>query len=571
MTRIGKLLLAIVLACACATAQQITGSIRGSISDPSGAVVQKATVTARDIETGLIRSTTSDNSGNFLLLELPVGHYQLEVNATGFQKYQQAGINLNVNETANVPVRLAVGSQGEKVEVEADAQLIQPTVSSLGQVVGEQEILDLPLNGRNFSQLGTLQPGVMPLTPGLAEAGGSVRAGQPYAVNGQRPESNNFLIDGANNVNGVDGGFVLVPPIDAIEEFRIITHNSNAEFGTSLGSTTNIVTRSGTNNFHGALWEFLRNDAFDSAGYLAPSKEPLKQNQFGGSIGGPIQRSKTFFFGFYEGFRNRQGKTVSSTVPSLAERGGDFSQLCQTGFYTSGPATGFCKDTDPNTGRPIDTLFNVFLSQPYPFNQMPAPNPSNPGSMSQFSLNLLSLFPQPNFGKNVYRSTQTLRDDTNEFGIRVDHYLTPADNLNFRYMFSNGTVFDPLSTAGASVPGFPVGEDHRAQNFVAQETHTFSPTMIGVARISYLRNKFLVDEHLNHTDPASLGFTYSPSLPLAAGPPFIQVNGYTSVGDPITGPRNTYENAFDYSGSRAESGGIRSTSTHKTPINSTVA
>ena len=549
MTRIGKLLLAVVFACACAAAQQITGSIRGSISDPSGAVVQKAAVTARDIETGLVRSTTSDNGGNFLLLELPVGHYQLEVNATGFQKYQQAGIHLNVNETANVPVRLAVGSQSEKIEVEADAQLIQPTVSSLGQIVGEQEILDLPLNGRNFSQLGTLQPGVMPLTPGLAEAGGSVRAGQPYAVNGQRPESNNFLIDGANNVNGVDGGFVLVPPIDAIEEFRIITHNSNAEFGTSLGSTTNIVTRSGTNNLHGALWEFLRNDAFDSAGYLAPSKEPLKQNQFGGSIGGPIQRSKTFFFGFKQGFRNRQGKTVSSTVPSLAERGGDFSQLCQTGFYTSGPATGFCKDTDPNTGRPINTLFNVFLNQPYPFNQMPAPNPSNPGSMSQFSLNLLSLFPQPNFGNNVYRSTQTLRDDSNEVGIRVDHYLTPADNLNFRYMLSNGTVFDPLSTAGASVPGFPVGEDHRAQNFVAQETHTFSPSMIGVARISYLRNKFLFDEHLNHTDPASLGFRYSPSLPLAAGPPFIQVNGYTSVGDPITGPRDTYENAFDYSGS----------------------
>ena len=541
MTKVGKLLFVVAIGCACALAQQITGSIRGGISDPTGAVVQNATVTARQAETGLTRTTTSNPDGTFLLLELPVGHYQLEVSATGFRQYVQEGITLNVNENASVPVRLAVGAEGEKIQVEADAELIQPTVTSLGQVVQEQEIIDLPLNGRNFSQLGTLQPGVMPLTPGLLEAGGSIRAGQPYAVNGQRPESNNFLIDGANNLNGVDGGFVLVPPIDAIEEFRIITHNSNAEFGTSLGSTTNIITRSGTNNFHGALWEFVRNDAFDSRGYLATSKEPLKQNQFGGSIGGPIRRNKTFFFGFYEGFRNRQGKTAGSTVPSKAERQGDFSQLCQPGFFTSGPLAGFCQD-------PNGQLFNVFLNQPYAFNQMPAPNPADPSSMSQFSLNLLSLFPKPNFGTNVYRSTQILRDDSDEAGLRLDHYLTTADNLNFRYMLSNGTVFDPLSPAGASVPGFPVGEDHRAQNFVTQETHTFSPAMVGVLRFSYLRNKFLVDQHLNHTSPASLGFTYSPSLPEAAGPPFIQVNGYATTGDPITGPRNTYENAFDYSG-----------------------
>ncbi len=549
MTKAGKLFVVIVFASVSMWSQQITANIRGTISDPSGAVVQNATITARQIETGLTRTSTSDSAGSFLILELPVGHYQLEVTAKGFRKYFQEGISLNVNETASVPVHLAVGPEGEKVQVESDAELIQPTVTSLGQAVLEQEIVDLPLNGRNFSQLGTLQPGVMPLTAGLAEAGGSLRAGQPYAVNGQRPESNNFLIDGANNFNGVDGGFVLEPPIDAIEEFRIITHNSNAEFGNSLGSTTNIITRSGSNNFHGALWEFLRNDAFDSTGYLASSKEPLKQNQFGGSIGGPIRHDKTFFFGFYEGFRNRQGESVGSTVPSLAERTGDFSELCKTGFVTSGPATGFCQDTDPKTGKPINTLFNVFLNQPYPFNQMPAPNPSDPSSISQFSQNLLGIFPKPNFGNNVFRSTQTLRDDTDQFGLRVDHYLTSADNLNFRYMYSNGMLFDPLSPAGASVPGYPVGEDHRAQDFVAQETHTFSPSMVGVGRFSYLRNKLLVDEHINHTPLSSLGFTYAPSLAAAAGPPFIQVNGYTSVGDPITGPRNTYENAFDYSGS----------------------
>ncbi|HEX6804654.1 MAG TPA: carboxypeptidase regulatory-like domain-containing protein [Terriglobales bacterium] len=534
--------LVMLLAGACASAQQITANIRGTVTDPSGALVQSATVTAVRAETGLTRTTTTDRNGNYVLLELPVGHYRLEVKATSFETYVQEGISLNVNETAVVPVHLAVGSEKEQIEVQSDTELIQPTVTSLGQPVLEREIVDLPLNGRDFSQLGTLQPGVVPLTPGLLEAGGSLREQQGFAVNGQRPESNNFLIDGANNFNGVDGGFVLEPPIDAIEEFRILTHNSSAEFGHSLGSTTNIITRSGTNSFHGALWEFVRNDAFDAQNYFGP--QPLKWNQFGGSMGGPIHRDKTFFFGYYEGFRKRQAENQVSTVPSLAERQGDFSQLCnnpQTGEHVD-PTTGMCSN-------PNDQLFNVFLNQPYPFNQMPGPNPANPMAQSSFSQSLLTLFPKPNDGTNGFLSSQSLSDDRNQFGIRVDHYLTPADTLNFRYMFSNINRIDPLSTAGATIPGYPVGEDHRAQNFVGQETHTFSASTVGVFRFSYLRNKFLVDEHINHTTPASLGFTYTPSLDIAVGPPFIQVNGYTSVGDPITGPRNSYENAFDYSAS----------------------
>src|ERR1051325_5194204 len=281
-------LMVVVLVGASAWAQQITGSIRGTVSDPSGAVVQSATVSATQTETGFTRTATTGNDGAYVLLELPVGHYQLRVEARSFQKYVQEGIMLNVNETAQVPVHLVVGSESQQVQVTADAQLIQATVTSLGKVVQEREILDLPLNGRNFTQLGTLQPGVVPLTPGLKEAGSSIRQGQSYAVNGQRPESNNFLIDGANNFNGVDGGFVLKPPVDAISEFRIITHNANAEFGNALGSTTNLITRSGTNQLHGALWEFLRNDAVDANNYFAQTQEPLKQNQFGAAVGGPI-------------------------------------------------------------------------------------------------------------------------------------------------------------------------------------------------------------------------------------------------------------------------------------------
>jgi len=546
MTSFGKLacVLATIAAGLNVSAQQITGNIRGTVSDPSGAVVRDATVTAEQVETGLTRTALTDRTGNYLLLELPVGHYRLEVAAKNFQKYVQEGISLNVNETASVPVHLVVGAETQQIQVQADAQLIQSTVTSLGKTVQERELLDLPLDGRNFTQLGLLQPGVVPLTPGLQEAGGSLRDGQAYAVNGQRPESNNFLIDGASNFDGVDGGFVLKPPVDAITEFRILTHNSNAEFGNSLGSTTNIITRSGSNAIHGALWEFLRNDAFDATNFFAKTTEPLKQNQFGATIGGPIRKNKTFFFGYYEGFRNRQGETQGSTVPSLKQRQGDFSEMCINGFD---PNSGICNDRqppnppgDPNS-PPIHQLFNIFANALVPFNQLPFINP--------LSQNLLSLFPQPNDGLNVFNSTETLQQDSDQFGLRLDHYLSSADAFNFHYLFSNGTRFDPLSPSGASVPGFPIGEDHRAQNFVAQETHNFSPATIGVFRFSYLRNKFLFGERTNHTTPASLGFQYEPSLDLAVGPPFLQVNGYTIVGDPITGPRNTYENAFDYSGS----------------------
>src|SRR5580700_382248 len=538
MSRLGKLIFLLVAAVAGVSfvsgnlaAQQITASIRGTVSDPSGAMVQAATVTAKQIETGLTRVSITDRQGEYVLVELPIGHYQLEVQAKGFRTYRQQGISLDVNQNATVGIQLKLGSETEQVEVSADATLVQSTVSSLGQTVMEREILDLPLDGRNFSQLGLLQTGVVPLTPGLLAAGGPARQNQAYAVDGQRPESNNFMIDGADNVSSVDGGFVLKPPIDAIAEFKILSHNANAEFGRNTGSTTNIVTRGGTNSFHGAAWEFLRNDAMDSSDYFTQSVQPLKQNQFGATFGGPILKDKTFFFGYYEGFRNRQGETVPATVPSAAERQGNFAEECTAGFDSNG----LCNNAQQQL---------IFFGTPVPFNQMTRFTPIDPTAM-----NVLPFFPLPNVGENGFIATQTLSENNDQFGVRVDHYLSHADTLNFRYMYSSGPTTDPLSPVGANVPGFPVGEYDRAQNFVAQETHIFSATTIGVARFSYLRNTFLLDEHLNHESPSDLGFQYAPTLPSAAGPPFVQVGGYASLGDPITGPRNTFQNTFDLSGS----------------------
>jgi hypothetical protein len=533
-----------------AVAQEISASVRGTVADGSGAAVSGAQVTAIQTETGLQRGTVSDAHGAYVLVALPVGHYRLEAAAPGFKKYVQEGIFLDVNQSAAVAIRLTVGTTTQQIEVTADAPVIESTSTNLGQTVGEREVLDLPLNGRHFTQLGLLQPGVVPVTPGLLEAGGTLREGQAYAVNGQRPESNNFLIDGADNFNTVDGGFVLEPPVDAITEFRILTHTANAEFGHSTGSTTNIVTRSGTNEFHGSAWEFLRNNAMDAKSFFADSVEPLKRNQFGGTFGGPVRKDKTFVFGYYEGVRNRQGETTRTAVPSDAERQGNFGDLCTTRTDTNDnpdvfDAAGNCT-TAGGKPDPNGQLLSFFVPQGappqvIPFNTLPGINP--------ISQNLLPFYPHANSGAFTYVTTQTLSSDMDQFGVRVDHYLTERDSLNFRYSFGQRDQTDPLSTAGANVPGFPVGENQRSQNFVAQETHTFSPTLLGTLRFSYLRNNFLAAEHLNHTDPASLGFTYAPTLEQAIGPPFVQVGGYASIGDPITGPRNTYQNSYDISGS----------------------
>jgi hypothetical protein len=269
-----------LLAASAIQAQEVTGTIRGSVTDSSGARVQHAVVSAVKVETGFARQVVSDSEGNYLLVLLPVGRYRLEAAATGFQKYVQDGITLSVNEVAVVPIQLAVGSQQQTATVEADAALVE-TTNDLGETVHEREILDLPLNGRNFSQLGLLQPGVAPLTQGLKDAGGPLRANQAYSVNGLRPESNQFLIDGVENYDEVYAGYAIEPPIDAITEFRILTNTAFAEFGHSAGSTTNIVTRSGSNQLHGSVYDFLRNDDFDARNFFAPHVEPLKQNQLG--------------------------------------------------------------------------------------------------------------------------------------------------------------------------------------------------------------------------------------------------------------------------------------------------
>ena len=498
------------------SAQDPTGTIEGQVFDKSGAVVPGAAVRVTQVSTGVSRAQVTDDSGTFSFPFLPIGSYEVAVEAHGFSTYRRGPMTLSINEHARVRVQMEVAAPQQVVRVDGEAPLVDTSTNVLGKVVSEREILDLPLNGRNFTQLGLLQVGVVPLTMGVVEAGGSLRTGQAYAVNGQRPESNNYLLDGTRIVNSVDGAFTLHVPLDAIAEFRILTHTAPPEYGGTSGGTTSVVTRSGGNELHGTVYEFLRNDKLDARNFFAEKTEPLKQNQFGGTVGGPIVRNRTFFFAYYEGFRNRQGITKTATVPTPEERMGDFS----------------------GSGAP---LINYLTGQP-----VTTPVPINP-----ISRNVLQYYPLGNLTPSLYVTTEIMTNDSDQAGVRLDHILGSRDSLSGRYSYGTGSNVNPLSIKGADVPGFPVGDDLTTQSATFSENHSFSARTINTFRASYFRHAFLFDQRFNHTAPRDLGFGYDTTLPVAQGPPFFIVNGYASVGDPITGPRDTVQNTFELTDSLA--------------------
>jgi hypothetical protein len=295
------------------------------VTDATKAVVPGAEVVISSVGTAQKRTQRTDSHGEFSFQELFVGDYRVEVRFEGFATWVNSRIHLDVGNQSQIEAQLVPASTQQTIEVSAEAAGLQTNEIAQGAVVSEREIANLPLNGRSFAQLGILQPGVRPTSAGLMVMGNFRRAGQNYEVNGQRPESNNFLVDGMRNINRLDGGYAYRPPADSIAEFRILTTTAPAEFGGTNGGITTIVTRSGTNDFHGTLYEFLRNTVLDANNYFAPKKETLQQNQFGGTAGGPMVHNHAYFFAYYEGLRNIQDITHGVVVPTLAERRGDFS------------------------------------------------------------------------------------------------------------------------------------------------------------------------------------------------------------------------------------------------------
>jgi hypothetical protein len=503
-------------------AQDPTAVVEGEVRDQSGGAIQNASVEVRNLDTGVAQRQRTTAQGGFRFPLLAVGRYELTIEAENFAKVVRTPIALNVGEVVRLPVRLQVAAAQETIVVEGDTPLVDTASNTLGRVVTGREIYELPLNGRNFTQLGLLQSGVAPLTAGVATAGGSLRAGHAYAVNGQRPESNNFLVDGARTVNRLDGGFALRVPVDAVAEFKILTHTAPPEYGGTSGATTSVVTRAGGNDVHGVAYEFLRNDKLDARNFFSAEVEPLKQNQFGGTLGGPIRKDKAFFFAYYEGFRNRQGITQAAVVPTPEQRMGDFSKL-----------------TDPETGEPRP-LINYLTGEPFPGNRIPAE------LINPISLTVQDYYPEGNLGPSLFASTEVMTNDYDQVGAKTDLQLSERDTLSFRFGYSTGSNINPLSIKGADVPGFPVGDDIATTLVTLSETHQFSPYVVNSFRTGFFRHDFLFDKRFNTTPPRELGFDYDSTLDVATGPPFFIVNGYASVGDPITGPRDSAQNSFEF-------------------------
>src|SRR5256884_9335397 len=310
---------------------QANGSFLGTVSDKTGSVISGATVTVTSQGTGLSRETKTDDTGHYLTPLLPVGNYTIRVNSQGFKTVEQTDIRLQVNEQREVDFTLVPGSVTEAVEVSATEVAVETSDPTLGQVITSQQVAQLPLNGRNFVQLATLTPGTTQETnPDSFFNGGpssevSTRGSFSLSVGGSRASSTDWLLDGNDNNELTAGGIAVVPSIDAIQEFKVLTYNYSAQYGTRAGPTVLLNTKSGSNNLHGSLFEFFRNTVLDAQSYFAASKDKFNLNQFGGSIGGPIIRDKTFFFFDYQGTRKRQGIPFTGQVPTVAMRNGDFS------------------------------------------------------------------------------------------------------------------------------------------------------------------------------------------------------------------------------------------------------
>jgi outer membrane receptor protein involved in Fe transport len=478
--------------------------------------VPDAAVKATNLDTGYVNSVTTGLNGIYRFSLLPIGRYSVSIEGKGFSRFLQQSVQVNVSQTVRLDAHLSLDSIQQLISVAADTPLVDTATNTLGRTVTTREILDLPLDGRNFTQLGLLQSGVAGLTRGVSTAGGTLRAGQSYSVNGQRPESNTFLMDGARNNNRMDGGFALRVPVDAIAEFRILTHTAPPEYGGASGSNTSVVTKSGSNALHGSLYEFIRNDKFDARNFFSTEVEPLKQNQFGGTVGGPIREDRTFFFGYYEGFRNRQGITRSGIVPTPEQRQGDFS------------------------ARSTPLLNLAAGGTPYPGNQLP-PDQFNPLAVKIMDL----YYPPGNVSPSVYTATVVARNDADQGGGRIDHRLSDLDQLWARYSYSVGSNVNPISIRGSDLPGFPVQDDLKTHSFTLSEQHLFSPTTVNSLRISFFRHQFHFDQRLNRVSPRELGFNYDSVSELGQGPPFFNVSGYSPVGGAITGPRTSAQNTYE--------------------------
>lgn len=440
--------------------------------DPSGSVIPDATITLINVETGIRKQTVSTSSGTYVLLEIAPGGYTLEAAKPGFSTRKLSGFALAVHQTTTLDFTLQVGTVQESVTVQAVGALLESSSAELGSVVSEHEVKDLPLNGRNFSQLLTLTPGASPVNVAQSSNGSSggysaVTAQSQFvfpSINGQENRTNFFYMDGINDQGSFASTYAVPPIIDAIEEFKVQSHNDTVEFGGNTGGTINVITKSGTNAFHGALWEFFRHDALDARNTFQTSVTPLRYNMYGASLGGPVVapkyngRNKTFFFVAWQGFDFSQPANTYYRVPTAANLQGDLSDW-PTGIY------------NPATTRPNPNVPGTYLRDPFPGNRIPG-SLINPG-MVYFAQNTLPAPIQTGLPNLNALDTTPFVQNEEEHTARLDQNFGSKDSLWFRY---SGLVQATTSSAGRQ--GILRNHDVGNTNIGANWVHTFNPTTV---------------------------------------------------------------------------------------------
>ncbi len=478
----------------------VGGSISGSVKDPSGRLVQNADVSVREASTGLSYQTHTDGRGYYTYPVLPVGRYELTVQAPGFSGYQRTGVVLDTNAALTLDASLQVGGGAETVSVADNTLHVETTSTQLGQVITGRQITAVPLNGRSYTDLLSLQAGVAPQTSitsttvqdvgaTVLSPSGTLNPGT-ISVNGQREFANYFSVNGADVEEDVNGGTAIVPNLDAIDEFRIITSNFDAEYGEFSGGQINVITKSGNNKFHGNAFEFLRNTDLDARNYFSPTRGAFRQNQFGGTAGGPIRRDKIFFFVDYQGTRQTQGiDTGTIGVPSNADRSGNLSDLSSnlTGVV-GGPY--FANLLTQKLGYGVLPGESYYLPGCVTSTQCVFPHATIPqAAWSTPAQRLLQYIPAPNTVNGYATSSfnQTVRDDKG--AVRLD--ANTRVGLFSGYYFIDDFDLDdpyPVAQSGATVPGFDAITTGRAQLFALGHTKTFNATTVNELHVSYLRN-----------------------------------------------------------------------------------
>jgi Carboxypeptidase regulatory-like domain/TonB dependent receptor len=562
----------------------ITGSISGVVTDPSGAVVSGATVVATNVQTGITNTVVTDDKGFYNFQSLPIGTYTIGVSQTGFKTYSKTDLVVDANSALRADAVLQLGAASEKVEVTSDTVHVETENTQMGEVITGKNMTAVPLNGRSYTDLLSLQPGVVPAAYGAQNRGaagiddrpvaGGLNAGN-QSVNGQREAANGFMVNGSNVEEGKNNGTSVIPNLDSIGEFRIITNNFDAEYGAYSGGQVNVVTKSGTNSFHGDAFEFLRNTALDAKNYFASPSEAtpvFRQNQFGGIFGGPIRKDKTFFFVDYQGTRQAQAPTQNEQMPSLANRAGNFSDSA-TSFVTTddqGNVVPTTVDGDywasvlqarlqaSNPGQ------QVVSGEPYFFpgcsatgaNACVFPNAIIPQSAwSPAASPMLAFIPNPNAANNFFVTSalaRNLRDDKG--GVRIDQ--NTRFGMLFGYYFLDDYLLnDPYPAGGATVPGFSASNAGRSQLMNLGTTKNFGANAVNEFRFSYVRNAthfYIPQGGLGHT-LASLGFTpgwnaatggISPIAPELEGVPYTTFNHF-AIGVPQVTTRQ-YNNSFQW-------------------------